>query len=116
MTGDRPPGGARAVATYSLARLLVLVAVAAVLYLAGLRGTLLVLVALLGSGVVSYVLLAPQRAAMAVVLERSLRRRPRSPSARIAASAAAEDAYVDRLEADRDDGSGSDQAGRHGDS
>jgi len=90
----------RAVAVYSLARLLVLVGVGAALYLAGLRGLILLLAAVLGSGLVSYVLLAPQRAAMGAALERRLRR-SRGLSARIAASAAAEDAQLDALEAQR---------------
>ncbi len=95
-TGRRPPGTIRAVAVYSAARLLVYVAVAAALYLAGLRGVLLVLVALLGSGLVSFVLLAPQRAAVAVLLERGARRRTRRRlSERIAASTDAEDACLD---------------------
>lgn len=100
--------GARAVLGYSLARLLVFVVVTAALYLAGLRGVLLVLVAVVGSGLVSYILLAPQRAAMGAAVQRGLSRRrsarrdgaPRGLRARIAASAAAEDAYVDALERD----------------
>lgn len=98
MTRGAPAGSARAVAGYSIARLLVFLGVAGLLFLSGLRGALLVLAALLGSGLVSYVLLAPQRAAMAIALERALARRPRGFSARIAASAAAEDAYADALE------------------
>lgn len=101
MTGGARGGSARAVAGYSFARLLVFLGVAGVLYLVGLRGALLVLVALLGSGIVSYVLLAPQRAAMAAVVERAVRHRPRGFSTRIAASAATEDAYADALEAHR---------------
>lgn len=75
MTADHPTSWGRAVATYSLARLGVLLAVAGVLYVVGLRSVLLLLAAVLGSGVVSYVLLAPQRAAMALALQRSVRRK-----------------------------------------
>lgn len=114
---ERPPTSAiGAVAVYSAARLVVFVAVAAALYLAGLRNALLVLVALLGSGLVSYVLLAPQRAAMAAVLSRG-RRRPRRPrgslSARIAASAAAEDAHLDSLAERPPDVTGTNRTGGH---
>ncbi len=97
MTGGRS-SSSRAVAAYSFARVLVFLGVLAVLYLVGLRGGLLVLVALLGSGLVSYVVLAPQRARMSAALEPALRRRPRGLSARIAAAAAAEDAYADAQE------------------
>lgn len=115
MTDRRPASRLRAVAVYSAARLLVLVAVAAALYLAGLRGALLVFVALLGSGLVSYVLLAPQRAAMAVALDRGgARRRPRRGlSARIAASASAEDAYLDSLPDGPPDVTGTNRPGGH---
>lgn len=111
MTAGRT-SGTRAIATYSLARVGVLAAVAAALYLAGLRGTLLVLVALVGSGLVSYVLLAPQRAAMATALDRGDRRRRRTLSARIAASAAAEDAYADSREGPPHDVTGTKRDGR----
>lgn len=97
------PGRTRAVLVYSVARVAVLVAVFGLLYLVGLRGPLLVLVALLGSGAVSYVLLAPQRVTMARALGGRPRRARRRFADRIAASAAAEDAYVDSLEAARPD-------------
>lgn len=113
MTAGRG-GAGRTVAAYSVARLLVLLGVTAVLYLVGLRGGLLVLVALLGSGLVSYVLLAPQRARMSAAIERSSRRRPRGLSARIAAAEATEDAYADALEArNQSDGPPPQPPGRH---
>jgi hypothetical protein len=105
-------GTTRAFAVYSLARLGVFVGVAAALFLAGLRGPLLVLAALLGSGLVSYVLLAPQRAALAAVLGGRSRRRG-TLSQRIAASAAAEDAYVDSHQDDRPDVTGTKRTGEH---
>lgn len=114
MRRRRPTSGFRAIAVYSVARLLVLVAVAAALYLAGLRGALLVFVAVLGSGLVSLVLLAPQRAAMATALNRGKGRRPgRGLSGRIAASASAEDAYVDSITDPQPGGTGTNPAGGH---
>ena len=112
MTGHQPARPARAVATYSVARLLVFLGVGGVFYLAGLRGVLLVLVAVAGSGLVSFVVLARQRVAMAVALEPRLRGRTRSLSARIAAANAAEDAYADALERRPPDAASPD-GGRH---
>lgn len=53
---------------YNGYRLLLLIAVGGAGYLLGLRGTLLVAVALLVSGVLSYFLLYKQRSALALVL------------------------------------------------
>jgi hypothetical protein len=60
---------------YSAGRALVFLGVAALLYVAGLRGFLLVLAALLVSLPVSYVLLARVRADFAVDVERRLAER-----------------------------------------
>ncbi|MGI8697950.1 MAG: DUF4229 domain-containing protein [Mycobacteriales bacterium] len=98
MTTRAPAGRRRAVLVYSIARMGVLLGVFAVLFVVGLRGTLLVVAGALGSGLVSYVLLAPQRTAMAVALAAEPRRPRRRLRNRIAASAAAEDAYLDSLE------------------
>jgi Protein of unknown function (DUF4229) len=54
----------RSTIAYTTARILLFVAVTALLYLAGARGILLLGAALLISGVVSYVLLSRQRDAM----------------------------------------------------
>lgn len=62
-------------------------------YVAGLRSALLIVAALLISGVLSWFLLRPQRVAMGLAVERSVARGQR----RFAARAAAEDAYVDQL-------------------
>jgi hypothetical protein len=62
-------------------------------YLAGLRSVLLLAVALLVSGVLSWFLLARQRAAMAEVLGGAVAR----SRSRLAQRTAEEDAYVDRL-------------------
>jgi hypothetical protein len=54
----------RSTIAYTTARILLFVAVTALLYVAGARGILLLGAALLISGVVSYVLLSRQRDAM----------------------------------------------------
>jgi Protein of unknown function (DUF4229) len=58
----------RATIAYTTARILLFVAAAGLLYLAGARGILLLAVALLVSGVASYILLSRQRDAMAGAL------------------------------------------------
>ena len=61
------------VLTYSAARLLLFVAALALLYLVGARGLLLVALALLASGIVSFVVLSRQRDAMSSSLSARLR-------------------------------------------
>jgi hypothetical protein len=68
-----PHAGAR----YALLRLLMLVAVAGILYVLGMRGWLLAFAAVLVSGVLSLFLLMKQRNDAAVNLERSLESRKR---------------------------------------
>ena len=68
-----PHAGAR----YALLRLLMLVAVAGILYVLGMRGWLLAFAAVLVSGVLSLFLLMKQRNDAAVNLERSLENRKR---------------------------------------
>ena len=65
----------KAFAVYTAGRLLVFVGMAAVLYLVGLRGFLLVAAALLLSLPASYVLLARQRAAMTQEVEHGVAER-----------------------------------------
>jgi Protein of unknown function (DUF4229) len=60
----------RAFAVYTVGRLLVFVGAAALLYVVGLRGFVLVLVALLLSLPLSYLLLARARAAFVAEVER----------------------------------------------
>lgn len=103
MTTRAVTGRRRAVLVYSVARMGVLLGVFAVLYVVGLRGTLLVAAGALGSGLVSYVVLARQRTAMAISLAAGPRRPRRRFRDRIAASAAAEDAYVDSLQSAQPD-------------
>jgi len=62
----------RAMVAYTTARILLFVAAAGLIYLAGARGLLLIGLALLLSGVASYVLLSRQRDAMAGALSRRL--------------------------------------------
>ena len=59
--------------TYTSARLLLFVAALALLYLIGARGLLLVALALVVSGIVSFVLLSRQRDAMSSSLTARLR-------------------------------------------
>jgi Mn2+/Fe2+ NRAMP family transporter len=68
----------RATVAYTTARILLFVAAVLLLYLAGARGLLLLGLALLVSGIASYVVLSRQRDRMAGALSgrfRSLRRR-----------------------------------------
>lgn len=68
-------GSGRATAYYTLARLAVFVILGAILYFVGLRGLLLIAVDAVLSGVLSYVLLARQREAMATAFQQRLDRR-----------------------------------------
>jgi hypothetical protein len=79
------------VLTYNLLRLGLLVACLGLGWLAGLRSFLLIVVALLVSGVLSWFWLRPQREAMGRAVEQSVERSRH----RIAARAAAEDATLD---------------------
>lgn len=104
MNPPAAPTGARPVLIYTVARVALLGAVLLVLRLVGLRGPLLLVLGVLGSGVISYVLLAPQRVAMARTVEGRLAGRTAGSGRlrrRMGAAREEEDAYVDRLEADR---------------
>lgn len=75
-TGPATPVGPLAVVGYTVARVLLFLLVGVVLSLLGLHGLLLVAVALVISGLLSYVVLRPQRDAMArFVADRVERRR-----------------------------------------
>ncbi|MEO3825314.1 DUF4229 domain-containing protein [Actinomadura sp. B10D3] len=63
----------RSVLFYTLARLAIFAATAGVLALFGARGYLLLLLALLISGIVSYVLLSAQRDRMSATVTRGVR-------------------------------------------
>lgn len=63
-----PGAGRHPVLTYTAMRLLLLVAALGVLYLAGARGLLLLALAVLVSGLVSFLLLSRQRDAMSAAL------------------------------------------------
>ena len=88
-----PGSAARSVVAYNLGRLGLFVGCAVLGYLAGLRGLPLLAAALLVSGVLSWFLLARQRAAMAEVVGGAVSR----GRSRLAQRAADEDAYVDAL-------------------
>jgi hypothetical protein len=62
----------RATIAYTTARILLFVAAAGLIYLAGARGLLLIGLALLVSALASYILLTRQRDAMAGALSRRL--------------------------------------------
>jgi len=87
-------GPARALLSYNLARGALLLACLGLGWLAGLRGLLLVVVALLVSGVLSWFLLARQRVNMGMAIERTVGR----SRERMAARTEAEDAYAEELE------------------
>jgi Mn2+/Fe2+ NRAMP family transporter len=65
----------RATLAYSSARILLLVAAMVLLYLAGARGLLLLALAFVVSGILSFVLLSRQRDVMSGALMARLRRR-----------------------------------------
>jgi hypothetical protein len=84
----------RATLAYTSARLVLLVVSAFLLYLAGARGLLLLLLAFVVSGIASFVLLSRQRDMMSGALMTRLKsRRPRAPGlrARLEEGARAED-------------------------
>jgi Zn-dependent protease with chaperone function len=91
----------RTALTYTLSRLILFVAVLLLLDLAGARGILLIALALLISGLLSYVLLSRQRDAMAGSLGSRLSGRTRRGSsfrARLDEGARAEDPAEDPAE------------------
>jgi len=89
-----PGPAARSVLGYNLGRFALFVACVMLGYLAGLRSILLIVVALVVSGVLSYFLLARQRVAMAAAVTNAVTK----SRARLAERTIAEDAYVDALE------------------
>jgi hypothetical protein len=62
----------RATLAYTAARILLFAAVAGLLYLAGARGLLLIALALVVSGVASYIVLSRMRDAMAGTISRRI--------------------------------------------
>ena len=78
---------------YNLFRLALLGVCLGLGYVAGLRSILLLVAALLVSGVLSWFVLRSQREAMGRAVERTVAR----GQSRLAARAAAEDEYVDQL-------------------
>jgi Protein of unknown function (DUF4229) len=92
------PGARRAVLTYNLYRLGLLAVCLGIGWLLNLPGLVLIVSALFVSGVLSWFLLGRQRVAMGLAVERTVAR----GQARMAARAAAEDGYVDRMLADQE--------------
>jgi len=103
------------VVVYTSSRIAIFVVVAAVLALAGMRGVLLLAVAVLASGLLSFVLLGRQRDAMSqAVVERGSRLRQRMQEA-----TEAEDEIDEQMRAaheDATDASAADQPARSGQS
>ena len=89
---------ARSVLGYNLGRFALFVACLFLGYFAGLRSILLIVVALVVSGVLSYFLLARQRVAMAAAVTNAVTK----SRTRLAERTTAEDAYVDALHAGDD--------------
>jgi hypothetical protein len=87
---------ARSVVAYNLGRIGLFVGCVVLGYVAGLRGLILLAAALLISGILSWFLLARQRAAMADALGGAVAR----SRSRLAQRTAAEDAYAEALQAD----------------
>jgi TctA family transporter len=74
----------RATLAYTSARIVLLVVSAVLLYLAGARGLLLLALAFVVSGILSFVLLSRQRDVMSGALMARLKnRRPRGPGFRV---------------------------------
>src|SRR5579871_2525331 len=88
----------RTTLAYTSARILLLVVSLILLYLAGARGLLLLALACLVSGILSFVLLSRQRDVMSGALMARLKNRPRRAGlrARLEEGAQAEDPEVDR--------------------
>jgi hypothetical protein len=95
---DRTASPARALLSYNLLRAALLAACLGLGYVAGLRGLLLIVAALLVSGVLSWFLLTRQRVSMGAAIEQSVAR----GRARMAARTAAEDAYADDVARQRE--------------
>jgi hypothetical protein len=93
-----PPSPRRAVLTYNLYRLGLLAICLGIGWLLKLPGLVLIVSALFVSGVLSWFLLRRQRIAMGEAVEHTVAR----GQARMAARAAAEDGYVDRMLADQE--------------
>ncbi|HWA65835.1 MAG TPA: DUF4229 domain-containing protein [Mycobacteriales bacterium] len=94
MTDRAPePSGAKAVLVYNALRLALLVACGVIGYFAGLRGLVLVAVAFVASGLISWFALKNQRINMGVAIERTVER----SRARAAERTAAEDEYADSV-------------------
>jgi hypothetical protein len=91
--GGAERGASRAVLTYNLCRLGLLLLCLGLGWIAGLRSIALIVAALFVSGVLSWFALRPQRIAMGAAVERSVSR----SQVRFAARAAAEDSYVDSI-------------------
>jgi len=87
---------ARSVVAYNLGRIGLFVGCAVLGYVAGLRGLILLAAALLVSGILSWFLLARQRAAMAEALGGAVTR----SRSKLAQRTAEEDAYVDAVQHD----------------
>ena len=85
---------ARSVVAYNLGRLGLFAGCAVLGYVAGLRGLILLAAALLVSGVLSWFLLARQRAAMAEALGGAVTR----SRSKLAQRTADEDAYADAVQ------------------
>lgn len=90
-------GPGRAFLLYNVARLGLLLLFGGIMWLAGLRGLLLVLFALVLSGIASWFLLGRQRVVVGQALTRQINQR----RAKFAQRTAAEDAAVDEMLAGR---------------
>jgi hypothetical protein len=91
--GGAERSASRAVLMYNLCRLGLLALCLGLGWIAGLRSILLLVAALLVSGILSWFVLRPQRIAMGAAVERTVSR----SQVRFAARAAAEDSYVDSI-------------------
>ena len=94
-----PPSTLRAFAVYNAARLGLLALFAGILWLGGFRGMVLLMLALVFSGVASYFALARQRVAASQALAAQVQARRDRLAARVAAEDAAADEILARQQA-----------------
>jgi uncharacterized membrane protein len=106
----------RAFLVYTGSRVAVFVAVVGLLYGVGVRGLVVIFIALVLSGVLSYFLLDRQRAAFATAVERRVERRVESRRGRTSSRTAREDAIADALIAEAEAEAASGQGLSSGDS
>jgi uncharacterized membrane protein len=109
-----PPAFWRSLLVYSGSRIGVFVAILGLLYGVGVRGLIVVFIALVLSGVLSYFLLDRQRTAFATALEARVERRRAAAAARVGREDDIAEAMIARAEAEAASAQGSPSGGHRG--